>query len=141
MVRRAKWARKKHRSIDTASKIISIRKAHPDWSLPEIGQELNVTKQRVFYVLKTAELQTKGRTRITVFNYCPSCHMLLPPKRKVCREPKCHLNFYYLKVTCSFCHIDFYRKKSILKKCSEKGYRFIYCSNICKHRGYKRYVH
>ena len=37
MVRRAKWARKKHRSIDTASKIISIRKAHPDWSLPEIG--------------------------------------------------------------------------------------------------------
>ena len=70
MIRRAKWARKKHRSLDTADKIISIRKAHPDWSLPEIGQELNVTKQRVFYVLKTAELQTKGRARITVFNYC-----------------------------------------------------------------------
>ena len=133
--------KKKRRSLDTAAKIIALREAHPDWALPEIGQELNVTKQRVFFVLKTAGLQTKGRTRIKIFNYCPSCHKLLPPKRKVCQEPKCHLNFYYLKVTCSLCRIDFYRKKSILRKRNEWGYTNIFCSNKCKFKGYKRYVY
>ena len=131
---------KKRRSIDTAGKIITLRESHPDWSLPEIGQELNVTKQRVFFVLKNAGLQTKGRTRIKIFNYCPSCHKLLPPKRKVCQEPKCHLDYYYLKVTCSFCYTDFYRKKSILRKRNERGYINIFCNNRCKFRVYKRYV-
>ena len=44
----------------TKEKVIEIRKAHPEYRLTEIASLSNVTKQRVFKILKDANLPTKG---------------------------------------------------------------------------------
>jgi hypothetical protein len=120
--------------MSTRSKAIDLKEKRPYLTLPAIAKELGVTKQRIFYILKTAGVPTKGLYQRKKLVYCPVCNSPTPNKQQVC-PGKCKDDIKFIAVECEFCHLKFKRKKRIVKGGYKRGYLHIFCSTSCYNRG------
>ena len=59
---------------ETEQRIIEIRKASPEATQKEIGQQVNRSKERVRQVLKKHNLPTASSLRVTHDIRCPECN-------------------------------------------------------------------
>ena len=120
--------------MSTRSKAIVLKESQPYLTLPAIAEQLGVTKQRIFRILKEAGLPTKGLYQRKKLIYCPVCNNPTPNKQVVC-PGQCKKDIKYVQVKCEFCHIGFQRKKRIIKDSYRRGYLHIFCSKSCYNRG------
>ena len=120
--------------MSTRSEAIALKESEPYLTLPEIGQRLGVSKQRIFRILKNEGLPTRGVYQRKRLIYYPVCHNPTPNKQAVC-PGKCKDEIKFILVECEFCHVKFNRKKRIIKDSYKRGYLHIFCSKSCYNRG------
>ena len=117
--------------MTTRQRAVALREADPFISLVDIAKELNVSKQRIHFLLKQSKLPTAGVKKKKAV-YCGVCGN--PTKgTKTCKE--CHFTYYFLRVNCAFCHIPFYLRKCEIRRRRNYGYNNIYCGRTCDYRG------
>jgi hypothetical protein len=117
--------------MPTRQQAIVLRQENPFLSMVDIAKQLNVSKQRIHFILKQEKLPTASIKRKKVV-YCKVCG-LATKGAKTCN--KCHFKYYFLLVNCAFCHIPFYLKRSEIIRRQNYGYNKIYCGRTCYYRG------
>ena len=120
--------------MSTRSEAIALKESQPYLTLPAIAKKLGVTKQRIFFILKTAGVPTKGLYQRKRLVYCPVCHSVTPNKQKAC-PGDCKESLKFTKLECEFCHLIFERHKRFVTYRYKIGYRHIFCSTSCYNRG------
>lgn len=117
--------------MSTREKAIALRQENPFLSLVDMAKELNVSKQRIHFILKNSKLPTSSIKPKKVV-YCKVCN--LPTKgARTCKS--CHFSYYFLKVNCAFCHVPFYLRRCEIRRRHKLGYNNIYCGRTCYYRG------
>lgn len=117
--------------MSTRERAIALRQENPFLSLVDIAKELNVSKQRIHFLLKKEKLPTSGLKRKKAV-YCKVCG-LATHGAKTCKS--CHFSYYFLRVNCAFCHIPFYLRRCEIRRRQNYGYNKIYCGRTCFYRG------
>ena len=83
--------------MSTRSEAIALKESEPYLTLPEIGQRLGVSKQRIFRILKNEGLPTRGVYQRKRLIYCPVCHILLLINKQFAQvNVRMRLNLYLL---------------------------------------------
>lgn len=121
---------------ETKSRAIELRQRHKDWTLKQIGNQLGVTKQRVFAILKLAELPTRSLRLLKQLKrkICPICFAPTPGNQKIC-PGKCKETFFFVHLKCDFCNSPIRMAKTTYQNRLTQGQKFFYCNNSCKGRG------
>ena len=117
--------------MSTRERAIALRQENPFLSMVDIAKELNVSKQRIYSILKQAKLPTSS-IKLKKVVYCKVCG-LATNGAKTCKE--CHFSYYFLRVNCAFCHIPCYLRRCEIIRRQNYGYNKIYCRRTCYYRG------
>ena len=118
-------------SIQSKNKAVVLRNEHPDWTLLQIGNEIGITKQRVWAILRTSNVPTKK-----IYNRpkCPQCGVSIPHDRKLCQS--CRDEFYWAYVPCSACGKEIRMLKKLHKYYMNRiGNKNTYCCRTCYYAG------
>ena len=118
--------------MSTREKALALRQSNPWMTLVEIAEELNVSKQRIHFILKQAHLPTSG-LKFKKVHYCQVCSTPVKYKAKTCKS--CRFTYYKMLVNCAFCHVPFFIWRSEIRRRQKYGYNNIYCGRTCYYRG------
>jgi len=118
--------------------IIYLRENFPELTLREIGEKVELTRERVRQILTTANLATKSLARIsTPLPLCATCNKTLAHKRlKFCNQ-KCQFPNGKTTFQCSTCGMFKTVMTSVYRRISQKNSK-IYCSRICRGRSRRK---
>mgnify|MGYP005812138595 FL=1 len=118
--------------------IIYLRENFPELTLREIGEKVELTRERVRQILTTANLATKSLARIsTPLPLCATCNKTLAHKRlKFCNQ-KCQFPNGKTTFQCSTCGMFKTVMTSAYRRISQKNSK-IYCSRICRGRSRRK---
>ena len=121
---------------NTRNKIIQLRKRNPKWTLQQIANECNISKQRVHYILKSENLPTKifnkswGKGK---YKNCHFCKSLMPRNTGInyCNN-MCRDNDLFINYPCSFCHENIkINRKVMMKKVNKLQQYNFFCGRKC----------
>lgn len=113
--------------------IIERRKNSPGLSLKQVGDEFDITKERVRQILSSAGMPTRHHTHEKV-SHCLRCGAEIK-NRSYCR--KCQFELHNVELICDNCGIKFWRRVSaVLKYASRKtsygaNSKYTFCSRHC----------
>ena len=113
-------------------KVIYLRENFPELTLREIGEKVDLTRERVRQILTTANLATKSLARIaTPLPLCATCNKTLAHKRlKFCNQ-KCQFPNGKTTFQCEYCKESKTVMTSVYKARIQRNVK-IYCSRICR---------
>lgn len=111
--------------------VIELRKNFPELTLREIGEEVDLTRERVRQILTDANLNTKSLARISSqLTLCATCNKILHNKRKFCNK-KCQFPNGQTTFQCATCGTSKIVMTSVYKARMQRN-STIHCSRTCR---------
>ena len=112
--------------------VTNLRKNFPELTLREIGEAVDLTRERVRQILIDANLNTKSSARISAsLPLCAACNKILHNKRlKFCSQ-KCQYPNGQTTFQCATCGISKTVMTSIYKARIQRNSK-IHCSRTCR---------
>ena len=112
--------------------IIHLRENFPELTLREIGEKVDLTRERVRQILTDANLNTKSSARISApLPLCATCNKTLRNRRlKFCSQ-KCQYPNGQTTFQCATCGISKTVMTSIYKARIQRNSK-IHCSRTCR---------
>lgn len=113
---------------------VQLRQQYPNMTLLSIADECGVTKQRIFAILKSEGLPTRGKYAKRHFRFCKNCGLLNDKPYPFCSDG-CRDKHIFIAMTCRACGQKFKtQRKDINYKLKNGQYNF-YCTKECSRFG------
>ena len=126
---------------DVRARVRELRISDLFMTMSEIGQNVNVSRQRVFQILKEEGLPTRHRIRKYLYE-CPVCGTISP--FKFCSK-QCKKQWLMIPIVCTGCGKLFFRDRHQFFINYPHHNDGLFCSKICtgkwiaEHYGFKKH--
>jgi hypothetical protein len=123
------------------TRVKELRSCDLFMTMSEIGKKLNISRQRVFQILKEEGLPTRRRIRKYLYE-CPVCGTI--SAFKFCSK-ECKKQWQMIPIVCTRCGKLFYRNRHQFFINYPHHNDGLFCSKICcgkwfaEHHGFQRY--
>ena len=114
--------------------VIALRKSNPCATLEEIGQDVNVSRERVRQILNKANLPTRKHLVINLCNNCGGNIRRYNRNQQFCNK-ECRRAYSRIQIACSFCGaLKEYRAKEVTWNIEHNGRSsdLFFCSKQCQ---------
>ena len=118
---------------------IQLRAQHPDWSLGDIANQLECSRQRIYSILKKANMNT---VKTISLRHCRQCKKHMYHKGFCSDECRVKFKFdkYYMYVLCGACNNPIKKRRANYKYAlNVLKQKHFYCSKICYIEGRRLY--
>jgi len=121
-----------YRQSSKRLEIINLRKNFPELTLREIGEKVDLTRERVRQILINANLNTKSLARMSTSSpLCATCNKTLDNRRlKFCSQ-ECQYPNGQTTFQCATCGISQTVMTSVYKARIQRNSK-IHCSRTCR---------